>query len=686
MKFDDGLSGWLEANQRALLAEIAEVRAQLGRVAGQAEQTAQTTQADGVEPLSEDLDPTRAAGGPSSALDIACVRLGLSSFERKVVILCAALELEPGFAALCALAQGDRARDYPTFALALAAFEDAHWSALAPSSPLRRWNLIELQPGSSLTLAPLRINEAFLHELAGVCELDPRIDGCVSPVDAPASLVSTHAEVARQIAQLLALDVSRALPAAVLLAGNDRAGQQQVAAQAFAQLGFVTFELDASVLAGTTDELEARARGWEREARLRNAALFVDAHSVVEPFARESLGRFLERFATPVAIGARHPLRFARRPVYVFDVVRPLRAEQRELWSVALGAALTTSTWSAPAASATATGEGATPRNPGEAALRALLERVTAQFDFDAVSIEKAAQRAHAETGATPGERIWCAARAGGRNELATLAQRLERRTDWSELVLPDDQLDTLRDIAAHARHRSTVHDEWGVGKHDERGLGLAALFHGPSGTGKTMAAEVLGTAMELDVFRVDLSQLVSKYIGETEKNLCRVFDAAQASGAILLFDECDAIFGRRGEVERGQDRYANLEVSYLLQRMEAYRGISILTTNMRNAIDPAFIRRLRFVVSFPFPDYAQRMLIWARLFGPDVPVDGVDFAQLARLNVAGGSIRNIVTYAAFLAADAAQAVTMHHLRRAALAECAKLERTPSEVEIGGWA
>ncbi|MEX3935884.1 ATP-binding protein [Paraburkholderia phymatum] len=683
MNFDDGLSGWLEANQRALLAEIAEVGVQLRRVAGPPEQTAQAAgvapPAEFAAPLCEDIDPTCATGCTSSALDIACARLGLSSFERKIVILCAALELEPGFAALCALAQGDRARDYPTFALALAAFEDAHWSALAPSSPLRRWNLVEMHPGSSLTLAPLRINEAFLHELAGVCELDPRIDGCVSPLDAPASLVSSHAEVARQIAQVLAFDVSRALPAAALLTGNDRAGQQQVAAHAFAQLGFVTFEFDASVLAGTAEELEARARGWEREARLRNAALFVDAHGVVEPLARESLGRFLERFATPVAIGARHPLHFGRRPVHVFDVVRPLRVEQRELWSVALGAALTTSTLSDSSPSAM-------PRNPPEPALRVLLDRVTAQFDFDAVSIEKAAQRAQAEPGATPRERIWSAARAGGRNELATLAQRLERRTEWSELVLSDDQLNTLRDIAAHARHRCTVHDEWGVGIHDERGLGLAALFHGPSGTGKTMAAEVLGTAMELDVFRVDLSQLVSKYIGETEKNLCRVFDAAQASGAILLFDECDAIFGRRGEVEHGQDRYANLEVSYLLQRMEAYRGISILTTNMRKAIDPAFMRRLRFVVSFPFPDYAQRMLIWAQLFGPGVPVDGVDFTQLARLNVAGGSIRNIVTYAAFLAADAAQAVSMHHLRQAALAECAKLERTPSEVEIGGWA
>jgi SpoVK/Ycf46/Vps4 family AAA+-type ATPase len=252
--------------------------------------------------------------------------------------------------------------------------------------------------------------------------------------------------------------------------------------------------------------------------------------------------------------------------------------------------------------------------------------------------------------------------------------------------VLPAEQKQTLRDIVAHARNRSLVHEDWGMAEPHGRGLGLSVLFHGPSGTGKTMAAEVIGAAMDLDVYRVDLSQLVSKFVGETEKNLRRVFDAAEGGGAILLFDECDAIFGKRGEVEHGQDRYANLEVSYLLQRMDSYRGIAILTTNLRSAIDPAFMRRLRFVVSFPFPDYAQRIGIWRQVLAERVPVDGVDVQRLARLGVAGGSIRNIAMHAAFLAADARRPVTMNELRRAAVAECIKLERAPSDVEIGGWA
>jgi SpoVK/Ycf46/Vps4 family AAA+-type ATPase len=223
------------------------------------------------------------------------------------------------------------------------------------------------------------------------------------------------------------------------------------------------------------------------------------------------------------------------------------------------------------------------------------------------------------------------------------------------------------------------------MGGPDGRGLGLSALFHGPSGTGKTLAAEVIGAELDLDVYRVDLSQLVSKFVGETEKNLRRVFDAAESGAAILLFDECDAVFGRRGEVEHGQDRYANLEVSYLLQRMESYRGIAILTTNMRSAIDPAFLRRLRFVVSFPFPGYEQRVAIWRRALAPAVPVEGIDFERLARLNVAGGSIRSIAVHAAFVAAERSRPVNMASLHRAALTECAKLERAPSEVELGGW-
>jgi SpoVK/Ycf46/Vps4 family AAA+-type ATPase len=229
------------------------------------------------------------------------------------------------------------------------------------------------------------------------------------------------------------------------------------------------------------------------------------------------------------------------------------------------------------------------------------------------------------------------------------------------------------------------VYEIWGFAAKGDRGLGISALFSGVSGTGKTLAAEVLANTLRLDVYRIDLSAVVSKYIGETEKNLSRIFDAAEEGGAILLFDEADALFGKRSDVKDSHDRYANIEVSYLLQRMECYRGLAILTTNLRSAIDDAFLRRIRFVVQFPFPDAVQRAGIWRRVFPPDTPTDGLDPVKLARLNVAGGNIKNIALYAAFLAADADESVGMAHLLRAAQAEYAKLEKTLTDAEVAGW-
>ncbi|HEU0015942.1 MAG TPA: ATP-binding protein, partial [Longimicrobium sp.] len=253
------------------------------------------------------------------------------------------------------------------------------------------------------------------------------------------------------------------------------------------------------------------------------------------------------------------------------------------------------------------------------------------------------------------------------------------------DLVLPEAQTRTLRQIVAQARHRARVYGQWGFGRAGERGLGISALFSGPSGTGKTLAAEVIAGALALDLYRIDLSQVVSKYVGETEKNLRRVFDAAEAGGAVLLFDEADALFGKRSEVKDAHDRYANIEVSYLLQRMESYGGLAILTTNLKDALDPAFLRRLRFVVGFPFPDAAQRERIWRRAFPAAAPTEGVDPSRLATLAVSGGNIRNIALGAAFLAADEDAPVRMDHLLRAARAEMAKLEKPVSATEVAGW-
>jgi SpoVK/Ycf46/Vps4 family AAA+-type ATPase len=366
-----------------------------------------------------------------------------------------------------------------------------------------------------------------------------------------------------------------------------------------------------------------------------------------------------------------------------FDVHRPGTAEQRLLWQQTLGTVATHLNGQIEALASQFNVSAQTIRAAGAEALGRLVGEQSAAFT------EEGADGLTAADAAAPigeiGGALWEACRIQARPRLDDVALRIEPAADWDELVLPEGQKRILRDIAAHVRQRATVYETWGFAGKGGRGLGMSALFAGASGTGKTMAAEVLARELHLDLYRIDLSSVVSKYIGETEKNLRRVFDAAEEGGAILLFDEADALFGKRSEVKDSHDRYANIEVSYLLQRMECYRGLAILTTNMKSALDTAFLRRLRFIVQFPFPDAAQRAEIWRRVFPRDTPTEGLDIAKLARLNVAGGNIRSVALNAAFLAADAGEAVRMTHLLRAAQSEYAKLEKPLTEAEVAGW-
>lgn len=281
--------------------------------------------------------------------------------------------------------------------------------------------------------------------------------------------------------------------------------------------------------------------------------------------------------------------------------------------------------------------------------------------------------------------------RARAANGLAGLAQRIEPQANWDDLVLPDAQIAQLRQLAGCRRHGKLVLDDWGFRDKSARGLALTALFSGPSGTGKTMAAEILARELcedggALALYRVDLAALISKYIGDTQKNIGRVFDAAEDAGAVLLFDEGEAIFARRStEVKDSHDRHANSETSYLLQRLESYAGIAIVTTNLRAAIDDAFLRRFRAVIDFPFPDAGQRAQIWQSVLPPALPREGIDFEVLARLAVTGGFIRSIALTAAWLAADSGGILTMRHLERAARQEYGKLGKPLSEAELRGF-
>ena len=620
-------------------------------------------------------DADRGAGG-LNALAMVHGCFGLSAFERDVLVLAAAAELDPSTAGRCAAASGDARRSYPTFSLALAALREPHWSAITPVAPLRRWRLIELDDETSLTTTRLRADERILHFLAGVPYLDPRLRGLLSRAEPPAEPPSAYQQVTAALTARWTSGPGHGPPHAEIT-GSDQQTRREVAAIAARQAGLDAYTIQAADLPADPAERDALARLWEREAILLPAVLLVEVNDAERPPTADS---FCAGLNVPAALSGDEPAPLLATHAERFVVPSLDAAEQLRLWQAAL------------------TGPNGAGRLPGSTDDD--LRELVAQFSLPAHVIRAAGAwvRHQVADGATdngsaaaggPGADVsqlaWQAGLAEARVALDRLGRRVEPSAGWDDLVLPERQRQILTEVAAHVRQRAVVYQRWGFESVLRRGLGVTALFAGDSGTGKTLAAEVVASELGLDLFVIDLSQVVSKYIGETEKNLRQVFDAAERGGAVLLFDEADALFGKRTEVRDSHDRYANIEVSYLLMRMEAYRGLAILTTNMKKALDPAFMRRLRFVVEFPFPGAAEREQIWHCVIPSQVPVHALDFSRLAQLNVAGGTIRNIALSAAFLAADGRTPLEMRHLLAAARTEYLKLERPLPAGEVAGW-
>jgi hypothetical protein len=625
---------WHTENQRYLVEALAGVRTAIERHFDGTDEGAVEANID----WSLDWPP---------ALETLCAVFDLSPFERNLLLLCAGVELDSSFNGLCARAQGGPERDYSTFGMALAVLPEPHWSAITPDGALRRWRLIDVGDGPALTMSPLRIDERVLHHLAGTPCLDPRLASYLSSPPRLAPLSNEQSAAATKLVRAWA-DPGRQPTPVVALVGGSAATRQMVAAVGCASLGLGLWLADESALPSSPIDLDIWLRLWERESALSPAALYINAENSSEGAAHADLAaRLVERTICPVIVSG--PERFtSARPTVIISLRRQSTEDQRFLWENAL-------------------------REQAQA-LNGRLDALTAQFTLDAGSIRDAVAAAQLDGEHELGDSLWEACRTQARPRMEGLAKRIEPVATWDDLVLPPAQTEVLHEIAVHARRRATVYEHWGWVGRGDRGLGISALFTGASGTGKT-----------LDLYVVDLSQVVSKYIGETEKNLARVFNAAESGGAVLLFDEADALFGKRSEIKDSHDRYANIEVSYLLQRMEAYRGLAILTTNMRGALDIAFLRRLRFVVQFPYPDAPQRADIWRKVFPTATPTKDLDATKLAQLNVAGGNIRNIALHASFLAAGSDQPVGMKQVLRAARSEYLKLEKPLTEAEIGGW-
>lgn len=656
---------WHEANQAALTAALDRVF----RVLDAAGRRDAAGEASSGQPAPyRALQLQDALPEEDSALSILASRLGLSAFERDLLVLCAGIELESRFIHACAAAFDDLRQIHPTFSLALALLPDAHWSACSRDRPLRYWRLIDIAPSATLMTSPLSIDERIAHYLAGVDSLDERLEGIVRRCDLLSDDVSQIPEflwptVLAAARALRGIHQTSPRTTRIALSGRSARACDDVAALVCRLLGRARFAMRASDIPVGAAERELVARLWNREARLTDAVLTLQCDTDSATDTMRQLLSFVERLDAALLLELPDDASHASFGAVSIDVPDLPPPQRRALLETQLGPL--------------------TERMNGKVAISA------EQFRLDITAIETVTaltrELSEADPDAPLDHAFWQFCRHHARHSMEQLARRIEPKNDCLHLVVPAPQAEILRQIAVHVRQRTTVHEAWGFAEHCSRGLGITALFAGLPGTGKTMAAEALAATLELDLYQIDLATVSSKYIGETAKNLRKIFDAASESGAILLFDEADALFGRRTEVKDSHDRYANFDVSYLLQRMESYRGLAILTTNMKHALDNAFLRRIRFVIDFPFPDAESRTRIWASVYPAATPTDGLDFDKLGRLNVAGGIIRNIAMHAAYLAADEAVPVQMKHILRAAHIEYAKLERPLTASETQGW-
>ena len=578
--------------------------------------------------------------------------LGLSADEHDVLALVVCAELDPGFARLCAYVADDATRPQltPRLVFDLLAPTDGTLpplaAALAPRGRLRAMDLVRLDGAGPWAGRALRADERVLAILAGDEGADERLAPAIEPL--PASQLPPRLEAAAdRVADLAVAAAERGAPALLALAGEATAPLHAVAAAAAARLGLIACVLRPQRLSGLTPP-DAVAL-LEREAILCRLAYVLD----------EPLPAGWPVLRAPALLTSSEPP--AEGLGARVDVVTPTHAERCDLLATALGAA-TIDTHA--------------------------LERVAGQFPLAPEALAEAVASARAQVahgGEALADVLWRECRLRARRRAPGLAAVIEPRRTWDELVLPEQLLRRLHELAAQVAQWPLVYEHWGFGDRLGRARGITALFAGPSGTGKTMAAEVLAGALGVDLQRIDLAGVVDKYIGETEKHLRTIFDAAERSGALLFFDEADALFGKRTEVRDSHDRYANIEVDYLLQRMEDYPGLAVLATNRKNAIDAAFLRRLRFVLDFPFPDVVARRRIWASAFPQAVPSEGLDLDAIARLELSGGSITTVAVNAAFAAAGDGAPVRMDHVAGAARAELAKLERLVRSGEMAGW-
>jgi hypothetical protein len=584
---------------------------------------------------------------------------GLAQVDLDLLVVALAPDVDPRFERLYGYLNDDVTRRRATIGLALelCGAPPAHGPArarLAPSGPLRMAGLLVVDDEDRPLLTRiLRVPDRVTAFLLG----DDSPDAALVPLLVP----WVEADVA-------GLDV---IPRAIMAGASlmyvhetSLSGALSFVATSLSRLGIPAVVLDMARLAASDDPV-ALAATAAREARLLGGGLVVTNVDRLAERGPIEVRPWAEAPGLAILIGAKGwDPRWSLLPPLIVVPPDPSDEERRELWATLIGdtMAMSPERWA------------------GLAAYRLAPERV-----LGAAIVAR--QRAESLGRPVDVEDLQAGARSQNSTGLNRLARRVEPCVGYDDLVASTHVQRQLHGIAARARLRQRVLDEWNMAAASSRGRGVTALFAGDSGTGKTMSAEVVAGSLGLDLYVIDLSTVVDKYIGETEKNLDRIFDQAEQVNGVLLFDEADAIFGKRSEVKDARDRYANVEVAYLLQRMEQFEGIAILTTNLRSNIDDAFLRRLDVLIDFPMPDPAGRRQLWERQLRPELPVsDDIDVGFLSEaFELSGGNIRNIVLSSAFDAAEADERVAMVHLIRATAGEYRKLGRLCVEAEFGPY-
>ena len=622
----------------------------------------------------------------AASIDGVSARLGLSEFDNGVLTLALAAELDLRYERLYAYLQDDVTKRRPTVDLALNLL-CTDWDArltqrgrFAPDAPLLRSGMLCLAAAEGGAEAPLltrflQLDERVVRALLGAGGLDPKL-AAFCRLTTPPAVAFDPDDGAHTVRRLVRYATGAERPVRVLFSGPASAGKTDAAVGLAAGLGQQLLLADLGRCRDWRADPAATARTLLREAVLSHAVLYLDGigPSIAHDPATTALLRALGSHDGIIIVAAELALPGEFTDGY--EVMRvPFRAPDGDMQG-SLWRRLT--------------------RKAGLAVGGDTLDMLANTFQLAPDQIDSAVKVAcqrmdwqqatdNGFSQADAGRELLAAARSEAGGELAALTAKVKPTYRWADIVLPQDQLEQLQELLLRARFRRAVLERGGFGRKLAGGKGIAAMFAGPSGAGKTMAADVIAAELELDLFRVELSRVVSKYIGETEQNLERIFDAATRCNGVLLFDEADSIMGMRSQVHDAHDRYANLEISYLLQKMEQHEGITILTTNLKANIDDAFKRRLAFTIHFPLPDEAGRLAIWQRIWPAEtVLATDVDFPALAaRFRLSGGNICNIALSAAYLAAAAQRPVGMGDILRATRREYAKVGKAlaPAELE-----